>query len=145
VIPAERMKGHTEHRVPLWDVVPTILEKQKVIRINDYLFAGRGTGHASIHTLDRVLKRPDRNDVAVHGFRSAFRDWCAEQTTFRSEVAENVAGTHGRRHGDAQHAYRSVREVAGAGGGVGDLLRYKGLGGEVVASPVERQSAQLSG
>jgi integrase len=26
--------------------------------------------------------------LTVHGFRSTFRDWCAERTTFPTEVAE---------------------------------------------------------
>jgi len=35
-----------------------------------------------------VLKRMGRTDITVHGFRSTFRDWCAEQTAFPREVAE---------------------------------------------------------
>jgi integrase len=30
--------------------------------------------------------------VTVHGFRSSFRDWCAEQTNFPREVAEAALG-----------------------------------------------------
>ena len=29
-----------------------------------------------------------RGDITVHGFRSSFRDWAAEQTSFSREVAE---------------------------------------------------------
>ena len=29
-----------------------------------------------------------RNDVTMHGFRSSFRDWAAEQTNFPSTVCE---------------------------------------------------------
>jgi len=35
-----------------------------------------------------LLKRTKRRDVSVHGFRSSFRDWAAEQTNFPREVAE---------------------------------------------------------
>ncbi len=35
-----------------------------------------------------LLKRMGREDLTVHGFRSAFRDWAAETTNFPSEVAE---------------------------------------------------------
>lgn len=35
-----------------------------------------------------LLRRMDRGDVTVHGFRSAFSDWCAEQTNMPSEVRE---------------------------------------------------------
>jgi integrase len=34
------------------------------------------------------LRRMDRDDLTAHGFRSTFRDWCAEETSFSSEVAE---------------------------------------------------------
>jgi integrase len=35
-----------------------------------------------------LLRRMDRGDLTVHGFRSSFRDWAAERTSFPSEVAE---------------------------------------------------------
>lgn len=35
-----------------------------------------------------LLKRMNRRDITVHGFRSSFRDWAAEQTNFPREVAE---------------------------------------------------------
>ena len=35
-----------------------------------------------------LLCRMDRRDVTPHGFRSSFRDWCAERTAFPAEVAE---------------------------------------------------------
>ena len=35
-----------------------------------------------------VLRRMGRGDLTAHGFRSTFRDWCAEQTSFPGEVAE---------------------------------------------------------
>ncbi len=35
-----------------------------------------------------VLKRMGRNDLTVHGFRSTFRDWCGEETSFPREIAE---------------------------------------------------------
>lgn len=35
-----------------------------------------------------TLRRMDRGDLTVHGFRSTFRDWAAERTNFPSEIAE---------------------------------------------------------
>ena len=32
-----------------------------------------------------LLCRMDRRDVTPHGFRSSFRDWCAERTAFPSD------------------------------------------------------------
>ena len=39
-------------------------------------------------TLTAVLRRMERGDITVHGFRSTFRDWAAEETNFPNEVAE---------------------------------------------------------
>ena len=38
----------------------------------------------------KVLERMGCDSVTVHGFRSSFRDWAAEQTAFASEVIEKV-------------------------------------------------------
>lgn len=39
-------------------------------------------------TMTAVLHRMKRNDITVHGFRSAFRDWAGETTGFPCEVIE---------------------------------------------------------
>jgi integrase len=38
--------------------------------------------------MNMLLRRMGRGDLTVHGFRSTFSDWCAEQTNFPSEVRE---------------------------------------------------------
>jgi integrase len=104
-IPAERMKGRKEHRVPLSDAVLTILEMMRAIRTGDFIFPGRKTGRpiAGI-AMWTLLKRMGRGALTVHGFRSTFRDWCAERTTFPAEVAEMaLAHTVGDR---VEAAYR---------------------------------------
>jgi integrase len=35
-----------------------------------------------------VLKRMGRLDITVHGFRSTFRDWAAERTSYPNHVVE---------------------------------------------------------
>ena len=35
-----------------------------------------------------LLRRMERGDLTAHGFRSTFRDWCAEATNYPHEVAE---------------------------------------------------------
>ncbi len=40
---------------------------------------------AMLNLMNRQLKRPD---LTVHGFRSTFRDWVAEQTNYQRELAE---------------------------------------------------------
>jgi len=40
-------------------------------------------------SLTAVLRRMKRGDIAVHGFRSTFRDWCAESSNFpRGDLLE---------------------------------------------------------
>ena len=38
--------------------------------------------------LAMTLRRMDRGDLTVHGFRSSFRDWCAEATNYDRDTAE---------------------------------------------------------
>jgi integrase len=52
----------------------------------------------------KVLERMERDNVTVHGFRSSFRDWAAEQTAFASEVVEKALA-HTIRN-DVEAAYR---------------------------------------
>jgi integrase len=88
VIPKERMKASRDHRVPLSDAALTILRRQQELQVNDYVFAGRGTGPLGKNALGRLLQRIGRIDITTHGFRSTFRDWVAEQTSHAPEVAE---------------------------------------------------------
>jgi integrase len=39
-------------------------------------------------TMLKVLERLGHPEITVHGFRSSFRDWAAERTSFPAEVAE---------------------------------------------------------
>ena len=49
-----------------------------------------------------VLKRMKRTDITVHGFRSTFRDWVAESTTYPGEVVEMALA----------HAIKNLTEAA---------------------------------
>ena len=46
--------------------------------------------------MEMILRRMKADNTTVHGFRSSFRDWCGEVSTFPREVAEaalaHVAG-----------------------------------------------------
>lgn len=88
-IPAARMKAKREHKVPLSDAAITVLERMKAIEHSELVFPSTRTDRPlSDMTLSAVLRRMDRTDITVHGFRSTFRDWCAERTNFSREVAE---------------------------------------------------------
>jgi integrase len=77
-IPASRMKGGKEHRVPLSERAIDLLGEPREERI----FA---LGH---HAMWRVLAELHGAGATVHGFRSSFRDWAAERTAFPNDVIE---------------------------------------------------------
>jgi integrase len=90
-IPAARMKGKREHRVPLSGPALQILDEMARVRTSssDYVFPGQRKGKPlSNMSLLAVLRRIGRADLTTHGFRSTFRDWAAETTAFPSDVLE---------------------------------------------------------
>jgi integrase len=91
-VPAERMKGQREHRVPLSEPAMALLRSLLPLRDparGDWVFPGAREGRSLSDTaLAKVLARIGHHDVTVHGFRSGFRDWVAETTGYSGEVAE---------------------------------------------------------
>jgi integrase len=91
-VPAERMKAHRLHRVPLTAPALAVLQRMEPGRPVDgdgYVFPGGRRGQPlSNMSLAAVLKRMRRGELTVHGFRSTFRDWAAEATHYPREVAE---------------------------------------------------------
>lgn len=90
-IPAERMKAGREHRVPLSSAALGLLGSME--KLGDTVFPGRKEESSlSDMSLTAVLRRMDRQDITVHGFRSTFRDWCAEsvENSFPREVCEHA-------------------------------------------------------
>ena len=93
-IPASRMKADQQHRVPLSDAAISVLKTVREIRQSDYVFAGFKPGRPiGGDALRELIKKLAGADVTVHGLRSTFRDWAAEQTNVQREVAE-VALAH---------------------------------------------------
>lgn len=87
-IPADRMKAGKEHRVPLSP--PALALLQALPRVNDLAFHAPRGGEMSDATLAAVMKRMERTDITVHGFRSSFRDWAGETTNFERETIEHA-------------------------------------------------------
>ncbi len=88
IIPAARMKAKREHRVPLSPRAIEIVKAMKEVSQNDHVFPGqRGKGLSNMAFL-QLLKRMNRTEITIHGFRSTFRDWAAEQTAYPSDVVE---------------------------------------------------------
>lgn len=96
-IPAERMKAAKEHRVPLTDEALALLGQRAEGTPDDALIFGSEAKPGkpiSDMSMTAVLRRMDRADITVHGFRSTFRDWAGETTGFPREVIE-AALAHG--------------------------------------------------
>jgi integrase len=91
-IPADRMKGAREHRVPLSAPALTILTELAMLTDDSGLvFHGQRHGTPmSDMTLTAVLRRMGRGDLTAHGFRSSFRDWAAETTAHPNHVVEQA-------------------------------------------------------
>ena len=88
-IPPQRMKAGREHRVPLAARALTILRQAQKDSEAEFVFpGGKANKPLSSMALLMLLRRMKRDDFTVHGFRSTFRDWAAEQTKFPAEVAE---------------------------------------------------------
>lgn len=90
-IPGSRMKGGVEHQVPLPHRAVAILREAEQWRISDYVFPGRRDNRPlSPEQMNLAMKRlgVPADQASVHGFRSSFRDWCGDCTSFPREVAE---------------------------------------------------------
>lgn len=88
-IPAERMKAGKEHRVPLSNRAVELLRAMPRETGNPFVFIGDRKGKPlSNMALLMTLRRMGRDDLTVHGFRSTFRDWAAEQTAYANEMLE---------------------------------------------------------
>jgi integrase len=119
VIKGERMKAGLEFRVPLSDQAMALLRSLPREGDQDgFVFIGpqrdRPLADKSLRGVLRVL---GRSDVTVHGMRSAFRDWAANETHYPRELAEqalaHAAGNPTElayRRGDALERRRKMME-----------------------------------
>lgn len=93
-VPAERMKGHREHNVPLGARALEIVEEMSAQRVSDYVFPGmkkdEPLSDMAMLEMVRGFDLVDKSGVGitVHGFRSTFKDWSIEQTTYPDFLSE---------------------------------------------------------
>jgi integrase len=80
-VPAARMKGRREHRVPLADRAIEILAG--LAQTGEFVFPMERAGCALLDLAKQI-----RPGLTVHGFRSSFRDWAAEMTAYPNHVVE---------------------------------------------------------
>ncbi len=95
-IPASRMKMGRPHFVPLAPQVLDALSRAKAFSApcTDLVFPGmKLKRQMSDMTLLKIL-RDMATGTTVHGFRSAFRDWVADMTSYPGEVAEAGLAHH---------------------------------------------------
>lgn len=87
-IPAERMKGGLEHRVPLSEqALDVLINSRDVVDGSGLLFPSTRLGRAMSDSTPNALIKELNIPSSVHGFRSSFRDWAAEAGAPR-EIAE---------------------------------------------------------
>jgi integrase len=120
-VPKARMKGGREHRVPLSSRALEVLAQAAALRADGhpeaYVFPGQRNGRPLSGMAMEMLLRRMKVDATVHGFRSSFRDWVGEETTFPREVAEaalaHVVGDETERayrRGDALAKRRALMD-----------------------------------
>jgi integrase len=88
-LPAERTKAGREHRVPLSEPAMAVLLEMAQLGTDGFVFPGLKTAAClSDMALARAVRAAGGSST-VHGFRSTFRDWCAEATVlYPRELAE---------------------------------------------------------
>lgn len=117
-IPEERMKNKKIHRVPLNDDALNIIEEMHPFS-TEFIFPGlKINTPISNNTMRKLLQGYFKHDATPHGFRSTFRDWCAEKTTFPREVVELCLAHSVINQTEAAYQRRDLlerrREIMGA-------------------------------
>lgn len=123
-VPGDRMKAGRDHRVPLPARALEILEKVRALSSGEggaLVFPGLKPGTSlSDAAFNQLLKRMGfkTGEVTAHGFRSSFRDWAGEVSTFPREVAEAAlahtvgdATERAYRRGDALEKRRKMMDA----------------------------------
>ena len=88
-VPAERTKSGRLHTVPLSARALAILAEMEPLRDGGgYVFPGQRAGQPlSSMALEMLLRRMKIEGATPHGFRSTFRDWCGNRTSYPRELA----------------------------------------------------------
>jgi integrase len=94
-IPSSRMKAKREHRVPLSEAALAVLHETPRVNGEPWVFPGNKLGRPlSPMALLMVMRRRGfgvdgkRGDYVPHGFRSSFRDWAGDVSSYPTNIAE---------------------------------------------------------
>jgi integrase len=118
-VPANRMKAGREHRVPLSSRAVAILNPLKKATASEFVFPGQAHNKPlSNMAMEMILRRMKIENATVHGFRSSFRDWAGNVSSFPREVVEtalaHVIGDKAEqayRRGDALEKRRKLMDA----------------------------------
>lgn len=118
IVPAERMKAGREHRVPLSRRAQEIVAALAPLP-GPLVFPGQRKGRPlSDMALLQVMRKMGLGRYTVHGFRSSFRDWVLDATSYPSDLAEvclahRVGSTteQAYRRSDALERRRAIMEA----------------------------------
>ena len=104
-VPARRMKASVEHVVPLSDAAIELLNRvtREFPSAGDSIFAVGGAPRSNM-AMAMLLRRMGFAHITTHGFRSTFRDWAGDCTSYQREVIE-AALAHTIQN-KAERAYR---------------------------------------
>ncbi len=145
-IPADRMKAKREHIVPLSAPAIAILDRIAPLRTGrqgEPLFPGKAGKPVSDMTISKVLRDMGLTDT-VHGFRSAFKDWASEASSFPDAVSEAALA-----HGDPDKTRRAYKRTVFLKMRVDLMAAWAAFvdskGGEVANIDAARRRKELAG
>ena len=116
-VPAARIKTRREHRAPLSDCTISLLNATGEQSPDKFIFSNNGKPFSD-SAYRALFIRMGVDGITTHGFRSTFRDWCGEKTTFPREIAEAALAHHSGnaverayRRGDALEKRRTLMQA----------------------------------
>ena len=97
IIPAEHTKARQEHRVPLQPQAIQLLKSLSKVAGTNLIFPNRNNKALSDMAFNQIMRgMRERGELKVegvpHGFRSTFRDWSAERTSYSDEIRKAASG-----------------------------------------------------
>ena len=97
IIPAEHTKARQEHRIPLQPQVIKLLKSLSKVAGTNLIFPNRNNKALSDMAFNQIMRgMRERGELKVegvpHGFRSTFRDWSAERTSYSDEIRKAASG-----------------------------------------------------
>ena len=97
IIPAEHTKARQDHRVPLQPQAIKLLKSLSKVAGTNLIFPNRNNKALSDMAFNQIMRgMRERGELKVegvpHGFRSTFRDWSAERTSYSDEIRKAASG-----------------------------------------------------